>query len=178
LISAEDGGGGGGGGGGKEKIGDFFWLGGGLSYGNAVNFGNQVQLLYGGTAGIWGARIYKSVNINIDEFHNSYPFNNSYNTTDGEFGQSIDYLSFVGPFVKLRWKFIEIAYRGLLGIKMPDDIIYYYYNVKDSDMIGISESNLHNYVEEHGYGEKGSIINWNNHQVTIGLYFAIPKRSR
>jgi hypothetical protein len=57
----------------------------GVSLGNVYDFGNQWQLVYGGSVGFW-----------ICEIN----------------GTSYDILA---PFVKLRWKFVELTYRGLLG---------------------------------------------------------------
>jgi len=74
------------------------WVGGGISLGNAVNLGNQLQLLYGGTAGFW-----------LREYVGEYDY------TDNRW-ETIEYFNFFGPIVKLRWNFIELTYRGLLAI--------------------------------------------------------------
>jgi len=98
-----------------------------INFGNTYNFGDSLQLVYGGSAGIW---------FMTESYFSASDYNYS------------EYLSFVGPFVKLRWKFVELTYRGLLG---------YIYHSLDN-------------------GSEGN-ISW-THQLMIGLYFATNKRVR
>jgi hypothetical protein len=67
----------------------------------------------------------------------------------GEDRYTEDYFNFFGPIVKLRWNFIELTYRGLLGIN--EGWFYDEYN--------------------------GNVINW-GHQIMIGIYFETSKRAR
>jgi hypothetical protein len=108
---------------------DDFLLGGGFILGNVYDFGYRLYLVYGGAAGFW----VRSDNIIDDSGHSK---NN--------------YFNFLAPFVKLRWMFIELTYRGLLGIEWSDD-------------------------EYRGSVNKG--FNYNQHQVMIGFYFATSKRT-
>ena len=59
------------------------YAGGGVSFGDVYDFGNQLQLVYGGSVGFWA-------------------------DAEGVF-------DIIAPFVKLRWNFVELTYRGLLG---------------------------------------------------------------
>jgi len=132
-----------------------FWLGGGLSLGNTYNLGHQLQLVYGGTAGFWWVGADKRLDIPPS-------------VETREVYQSINYLSFAGPFVRLRWNFVELTYRGLLGMKYTGGSHY----KGDSGMYG----DLWKLDEK--YGEKDKIVNWNNHQLMLGVYFATSKREK
>jgi len=103
-----------------------------INFGNTYNFGDSLQLVYGGSVGIWYMNDYKE----------------DYNKGSSDH-KSRDYLSYVGPFVKLRWKFVELTYRGLLGL----------YDEK--------------WVSDRHYAD----ICW-THQLMLGLYFATNKRER
>jgi len=101
----------------------------GFVLGNAYDFGNRLQLVYGGAVGLW---------MRSDHII-------------GDGGQYINnnHSNFLAPFVKLRWMFIELTYRGLLGIEWSDD-------------------------EINGSVNKG--FGYNQHQVMIGFHFATSKR--
>lgn len=108
-----------------------FWLGGGLTLGGVYDFGNQLQLVYGGTAGCWWMR--GKVKSNPNDINAS---------------GRVESLNFGGPFVKLRWNYIELTYRGLLGRKWGGGV------------------------------EKGSIFSYNVHQLMLGLYFSTSNRDK
>jgi hypothetical protein len=59
------------------------------------------------------------------------------------------HMSLFGPFVKLRWDFIELTYRGLLG--------------------------LHD-NENWNLGGSPTVFGWNDHQLMTGLYFSKHKK--
>jgi len=105
---------------GTVTSGERLFLGGGLSVGDVYDFGNQLQFVYGGSAGCW--------------------------YVDGEHGKNI---SILAPFIKWRWRFMEITYRGLLGV------------------------NDNGNMDIFGWNNFG----WNYHQLMLGLYFATSKRT-
>jgi len=70
----------------------------GLSLGNVYNLVDELQFVYGMSAGCW----YVNEHQNDLDWYWGRPTNESYN--------------FLAPFVKLRYNVIEITYRGLLGI--------------------------------------------------------------
>jgi len=107
----------------------------GLSFGNVYDFGHRLQLVYGVSAGYWWWR---------DEY------------ADDSFEQDITSHDFLAPFVKLRWRFIELAYRGFFGYKET------YRWMKNSD------------IDD---PEGGTSFSY-NHQLTIGFYFATKKRAK
>jgi hypothetical protein len=112
-------------------------IGGGFSLGGVYNLpAENLQLAYGGSAGVWYA--YNERSGERDEM--GYFTNTNYRY-DGD-------INFLAPFIKLRWKFVELSYRvGLLG----------YWERKD-------ENNYDN-----GYG-------FSNHQVMLGVHFATSER--
>jgi hypothetical protein len=80
---------------------DFPSLGGGFNLGGVSDLPvEDLQVLYGGSLGIW---------VTIEEY-NYYDDEYGYNTSAEKAGVGI-----FGPFVKFRWKFAEISYRMLLG---------------------------------------------------------------
>jgi hypothetical protein len=107
----------------------------GMSLGDVYDLWNQLQLVYGGSVGIFfaGSGRYRS--------------NGSGDTTYWAH-------NFLAPFVKLRWNYLELTYRGLLGISGVD------YDVDD-----------YNYDHNESFG-------WNHHQLMLGLYFATSRRDR
>jgi len=116
----------------------------GINFGGVYNLVEQLQIVYGGSAGIW---------IVADGHIFEYK-----GYKDAHYA-SINYLA---PFVKLRWNFIELSYRGLLG---HQDLIYNRrwdngMNDYDNDAVNITD------------------FGWNSHQLMLGLYFVIPKRTR
>jgi len=77
-----------------------FFVGGGFSMGSTIDLFEQAQIVYGGSLGFWtgfGKPTWRTVG------------NEAIWTT-----RRYD-IDFLGPFVKLRWKFVEISYRGLIG---------------------------------------------------------------
>jgi len=128
-----------GGGVGKDLFGDvLFEL--GLSLGNVYNFGDKTQLVYGGSAGLYIV----ADRITIGDNGKAYNDDSIYIDTDS-------YMNFLAPFVRLRWHFIELMYRGLLGIQIK----------QHGEYDGSSENK--------GFG-------YNQHQVMIGFHFATSKR--
>jgi len=108
-----------GGGESKDPYGDFIGL--GLSLGNLYDFGNQLQLVYGGSVGFWW-------------YHGEGEYNDSRNI--------------IAPFVKFRWNFVELMYRGFLGFEGSSNVNWLRY-----DAITF------------------------NHQLMLGLYFSTSKRT-
>jgi len=109
----------------------------GLSFGNVYDFGHRLQLVYGVSAGYWW----------------SHDDGTEYADDSSEWNISYD---FFATFVKLRWRFIELAYRGFFGYK---ETYRWMKNISsDSDFVGTSFSY--------------------NHQLTIGFYFATKKRAK
>jgi hypothetical protein len=67
-------------------------MGGGLNWGGVYDLPIEyMKLVYGGAGGFWAV-----IESDSDNDKNS--------------------ANFMAPFVKIRWKFVEISYRGLLGI--------------------------------------------------------------
>ncbi len=126
-------------GGGYSTDGDAWsmMIGVGFNFGSVYDLGNDLQFVYGLSAGLWllvndaSTSEYTAIKQNCD---------------------------FLGPFVKLRWRFVEITYRGLLGI----------YG-EHFEYTGISNV-VKPYIDD-------SFGGWNN-QLMIGLYFATSKRER
>jgi len=117
---------------------DFAWeepggqlIGGGFGLGNTFNLGKYVQFVYGGLVGFWYG-IWPS---------GDYEANDSYD--------------FIAPFVKLRWKFLELSYRGLSGVSEGERLSY-----QDE------------YKTEY---EADYRFHW-NHQLMLGFYFATSTR--
>jgi hypothetical protein len=77
---------------GNDSDEDCFLVGGGLSLGHTLNFSDNLHFIYGGSIGLWF----------LEEDFSDY---------------SKISISYLAPFIKLRWKFIELTYRGLLGQK-------------------------------------------------------------
>ena len=90
----------------------------------------NLQFIYGGSIGFWFSR---------DDI-----------VYDNLLKQSYDFLA---PFIKFRWNFVELSYRGLLGIHSNID-----YSGDNS----------------YKYGDDLDL----NHQVMLGAYFATSKRVR
>jgi hypothetical protein len=109
----------------------------GLSLGNVYNFNNQLQLIYGGSAGFW--------------FEIEYDGSSRYED-----------FNYFAPIVKLRWKFVELTYRGLCGWRYK-----YNYNYDEN-----------NPSWEVAGGAGGGAYFWFDHQLMLGLYFATNKRER
>jgi TolB-like protein len=108
----------------------------GISLGNVYNLLNQLQFVYGVSAGLWVA--------------GAYPY--TYKEYDN--AGSITY-NCLAPFIKLRWDFVELTYRGLLGWK---DMTY-------------GELGENRQRKEYPF-------DLSNHQLMLGLYFAINKREK
>jgi hypothetical protein len=87
----------------------------------------NLQFVYGGAAGWWMV------------------LNRGSNFRDGQ----RDNYSVLAPFIKLRWNFVELSYRGLLGVSIYDD------------------------------NDESEIKGFNcNHQIMLGVYFATSKGVR
>jgi len=128
------------------------WLGGGFSLGNALNLPGQLQFLYGGTLGVWlvnyGDR-YKVVGA----------------SRDGAIivSEGLTNLDFLAPFVKLRWRYVELSYRCLLGVSKKD--------------VGFKTAAPEAFAS--AYKKKSSDSEFTaDHQLTLGLHFATSKRDR
>jgi hypothetical protein len=102
---------------------------------NIYDLGNQLQFVYGVSAGMW---------LFIEEGY-------KYGDGEDEKGMYWEY-NFIAPFVKLRWNFVELTYRGLLG----------YNEITQGTRGEVLRSAEFNY----------------SHQLMLGLYFVIPKRER
>jgi len=134
----------------------------GLSLGNAYDFGNQWQFVYGMSVGYWvvidkNDKTEESYGETYyDPYYDDYQqhYYNKYNWTH------IHNDNFLAPFVKLRWSVLEITYRGLLGIKEKD------------------YGNSTFYGNGNNYNSYDKDFSWNNHQLMLGLYFATSKRER
>jgi hypothetical protein len=97
-------------------------------------FDEDLKLVYGGAVGFWftmGGYLQGDPQLNFN---------------------------FLAPFVKLRWKSLELSYRGLLGVNVKE---YEYYD---------------SYYGDYEY-ETRSKFGWNNHQLALGLYFEGSKRN-
>jgi hypothetical protein len=123
--------------------------GGGLSLGNVYDFGNQIQFVYGMSAGYWFGENFW---YKRDEMDETQWVNSSYR---------YDTFNFLAPFIKLRWRFLELKYRGLVGFW--EETHGDYHRRGDGDNSHIEKKD--------GFG-------LNNHQLMLGLYFATNKRQR
>jgi len=99
---------------------------------------DDLQLVYGGAVGLWGMH-----HLVVDD---------DYIPSNGIWKDKITF-DFLAPFVKLRWKFVEISYKGLLG--------FYGYDYNFGT-----------------YGLEGAKFGWNNHLFMLGVHFATSKRVR
>jgi hypothetical protein len=108
----------------------------GINLGNVYGLLNQLQIVYGVSVGLW--------------VEGAYPY--TYKEYDN--AGSITY-NCLAPFIKLRWDFVELTYRGLLGWK---DMTY--------GELGVNRQ------------RKEYPFDLNNHQLMLGLYFATSKRAR
>ncbi|GBU21007.1 hypothetical protein R80B4_00894 [Fibrobacteres bacterium R8-0-B4] len=120
-----------------DSMGTHILVGIGISLGGVYDLGNQLQLVYGGSLGIWGA---------------ASQYNKHHDMSKVHFDEAFNYLA---PFVKLRWNYVELTYRGLLGYK----------DVGTDNYRGVHERDV-------------TITNfgWNNHQLMAGLYFSKHKK--
>ena len=118
-------------------------LGGGFNFGGVYDLPvENLQLVFGGAVGFWWVDDEYNYERYIDDGRYGYY------SSGGEY--KTDY-NFLAPFIRLRWNYIELSYRGLLGIRD------HYYASSD-------------------YGDDDGGFGWNNHQVMIGVYFATSKR--
>jgi hypothetical protein len=115
----------------------------GISLGNVYDLADQLQFVYGISLGCW---VMSNEGYKYDKY-------------DAAWYTEID---FCGPFVKLRWNFVELTYRGLLGFNIIDAKQEKYdYGVWSYDYVNVRPARF-NY----------------SHQLMLGLYFVIPKRER
>jgi len=124
----------------------------GISLGNVYDLGGQLQLVYGGSVGLWLTAV-------------AYPY-----TYKGYDDATYVAPSYLAPFVKLRWNFIELTYRGLLGHKV----------IEYNKTIEVKYQDVYDYDRDEYYPEKYEEYNkekditdfgWNNHQLMLGFYF-------
>jgi hypothetical protein len=73
-----------------------FLVGGGLDIGKSFELANEFNFVFGGSLGFWG----------WDDYH----YDNSYYDNYDKSG-----FSWIGPFVRLRYRIFELSYRVLLG---------------------------------------------------------------
>jgi len=106
----------------------------GTNLGYMYDFGGQLQLGFGGSVGFW---------VEVD---NPYKYKND---DEAQYTK----LNFFGPFVKLRWKYIELMYRGLLGNKQ----VFY-------DKASTNGGKPTEEIDEH--------FGWHSHQLMAGFYFS------
>jgi uncharacterized repeat protein (TIGR02543 family) len=125
--------------------------GGGISLGGVYDFGNKLQLACGGTVGFWYiGRMFPNYSYEEKTFEH---FTRHYNKEESWSGVTYNIFA---PFVKLRWDFVELTYRGLLGYKNERN-----YDDRDPYRYGLTE--------DKGFG-------WNHHQLMAGLYLSTLKR--
>ena len=141
----------------SERIGEkHVTLKSGEMWGGGINFGKvydlpvqNLQLVYGGAVGIWW--VYDNYMV-VDSIYRA-----SGSVTHSQREYYSEYkVNLLAPFVKLRWKYLELSYRGLLG---PYEKRYDK-NVNDDSK------------------DDSGLFGWNNHQVMLGLYFATSKKVR
>jgi hypothetical protein len=101
----------------SENIGGFDF-GSGYNYGRELRFDGNLQLLFGGSVGLW---LGGKAEFDIDAV--SGIWEQPYAKTDA-------YLDFIGPFAGVHWHSIEIMYRTLLGFSISG------YQRKDGTAIG------------------------------------------
>jgi hypothetical protein len=78
-------------------------IGGGINIGYTFDLSKSFHISVGGSIGFWYEDNYK-----LEDYRDDGPYQ-YYLATE------LVTMTFGGPFVKLRWKFIEISYRGLIG---------------------------------------------------------------
>jgi hypothetical protein len=110
----------------------------GVSVGGVYDLGNKLQLAYGGAMGLW---------------YLGFMDPNESKDTKNEIWPDATY-NFLAPFVKLRWDFVELTYRGLLGFR---------------DVTVCGDDPRYWHTESKGLG-------WNHHQLMTGFYFSTLKR--
>jgi hypothetical protein len=128
-----------------------------VGYGFDAGFVNDLlveedlKLVFGGAVGFW-------LTSDVVDFSGSY--------YDGEGRINFNFLA---PFVKLRWKFLELSYRGLLGVGVKEKYKERYYEYYDEY--------YDRYYSDYEYeNEIDSKFGWNNHQLALGVYFEGSKR--
>jgi len=83
---------------------DDYSIGGGFNIGYTYDLSAGFSVSAGGSVGCWGGEYYR--------YEDYYQYS----------------IGFGGPFVRLRWRFIEISYRGLMGYMDEEEYHYDYYN--------------------------------------------------
>jgi len=116
--------------------GDYNWIiGGGINIGHVIKL-SQFQFVYGGAAGYWNVS------------HPGYDYDlEKYSDT------SYYYDNILAPYIKLRWRFLELTGKGLIG--------FYEKSIDTSN----------------GSYDAGSGFNWNTYQLMLGFYFVKKKRA-
>lgn len=132
-------------------------IGPGVSIGGVYDLGGELQLAYGVSAGYWYfVTDYRFVKTVKDT---TRYYGGSYNVYDAGVYEEKEGGSYLAPFIKVRWNFVELTYRGLLGYS-------------DSFFM---KTDAGGYPNDY-YEGKGSGFTWNNHQLMLGFYFATSKR--
>jgi len=124
----------------EESGADVFFMGGGLSMGGVKDLFEQAQIVYGGSLGFWMVKGKPTWN------------------TSGYFGIQTVAIDFLAPFIKLRWNFVEVSYRALIGAGKENLVGV---GVMGWVMGGVMEDNFK--------------IGLHTSQLMIGLYFKTSK---
>jgi len=114
---------------------DELFVGGSINFGYVCNLWGGLQFVYGGSAGLW-------VSYDVERVD---PNDYIYIRHEG--------IYLFAPFIKLRWKFVELTYRVPLGLMGE----YYDVYLSDGSKVGGGEV----YSDKFNY----------SHQLMIGLYF-------
>jgi hypothetical protein len=119
-------------------------LGGGFNLGGVYDLPvENLQLAFGGGAGFWWV-----------DYGYQYEKYDVYGYYSGYYDEWKTSFNFLAPFIKLRWNFIELTYRGLLGFS-------------DNGSSG-------DYYGDYSDGKSG--FGWNNHQIMVGIHLASDNR--
>jgi hypothetical protein len=116
------------------------FFGGGVSLGKIYQFSDDIQFAYGGSAGYWYA----------GDFQDTYN-DKSKNKEDLRYTYVATH-SFLAPFVKARWRFLELSYKMHLGIATANVHLAGSADVKSKSECGIA-----------------------SHELAVGVYLARPK---
>jgi hypothetical protein len=116
------------------------FYGAGLSLGKVYQFSDDIQFVYGGSAGYWYSGEF-TVNGDQRNISKVEDLNYTYVSTS----------SFLAPFVKARWKYLELSYKMFLGVAKAT-------------------------VQLSGMKAEGkSKFDLTHHELSVGVYLAKPK---
>ncbi len=99
-------------------------IGGGFNAGMKHDLPGGVKLVYGASVGLWYGWWYNESRSSREEqyqeqyydySYGGYRYRTAYRTVTTEKHEDAGDICFVGPYVKVRWKFVELSYRGLMG---------------------------------------------------------------